>query len=349
MSLVSCPVLKSCDEPALTRRPARPAPEFINSWNNTLSGFTVVSTQSYLTPGFTCDLNGWVGQASVQAADFSVLAIAVVTYLTITFDARVLNLTVDKQRLVCAAVWVVPLATASAAAALGKMAPVTGNWCWIARDPPYLRYALGHGWRFAIFCAVVALYLGIFLHVRRRLARRNAAPTLARSYSFGLYADAASDTNASMVHDALIRGGRGGTGSSPTMPREAVTRASSERNRETGLDAAQAAKHGAQRRLGVRPRVRVVQSSGLDHDTRHWLLLSLFPLAYIVVWIPGLANRFAELVGYQADWLVALQATTQLTGLVNALVYGFREHRELHKRQVQARERKYIKELDLDA
>lgn len=333
----------AAQEHALTQVINRPA-EFINSWNNTLSGFTVVSTQNYLTAGFTCDLNGWVGQVSVQAADFSVLAIAVVTFLTITFNARVLNLTVDKQRLVCAAVWVIPLATASIAAAMNKIEPVTGNWCWISREPLYLRYVLGHGWRFAIFCAVIGLYLGIFLHVRRRLAQRNNTPTLDRSYSFGMYTDSASDTNVSMVHNELIRGKHG----MPTMPREAVTRSSSDRNRETGLDAAQEAKQNAQQRLGVKPRIRVVQSSTLDHDTKHWLLLSLFPLAYILVWIPGLANRFAELVGYQADWLIALQATTQLTGLVNALVYGFREHRELHKRQVQARERKYIKELDLD-
>lgn len=303
-----------------------------------------MSSRSYLTPGFSCDVNGWVGQVSVQAADFSVLAIAIVTFLTINFNSWVINSAVDKQRLICALIWVVPLTTGTIALATDNIEPVTGNWCWISRDPLYLRYVLAHGWRFAIFVIVAGLYVAIFLHVRRRLSQRNRTPTLNRAYSFSMYADSASVTNVSMIHNELIRG----KNATPTMPREAVTRASSERNKETGLEAAQDAKQTAQQRLGVRPRVRVLHSSTLDHDTKHWLLLSLFPLAYIVVWIPGMANRFAELVGYQADWLIALQATTQLTGLVNALVYGFREHGMSHQKQVQVNHRKYSNELDLD-
>lgn len=289
-------------------------------------------------------MNGWVGQVSVQAADFSVLAIAIVTFQTINFNAWVINSAVDKQRLVCALVWLIPLITGTIALATDNIEPVTGNWCWISRDPLYLRYVLGHGWRFAIFVIVVGLYLAIFLNVRRRLSQRNMTPTLNRAYSFSMYADSASDTNVSMMHNELVRGKH----AMPTMPREAVTRASSDRNKETGLDAAQEAKQNAQQRLGVKPRIRVLHSSTLDHDTKHWLMLSLFPLAYILVWIPGMVNRFAELMGYQADWMIALQATTQLTGLVNALVYGFREHRGSHRRQVQVNQRKNSKELDLD-
>lgn len=304
-----------------------------------------MSTQNYLEPGFSCQVNGWVGQVSVQAADFSVLAIAIVTFLTINFNTWVINCAADKQRLICALVWVVPLATGTIALATDNIEPVTGNWCWIAHDPLYLRYVLGHGWRIAIFVVVVGLYVAVFLNIRHRLSQRNNTPGLNRAYSFGMYTESASDTNASMLHDELVRGRQ----AMPTMPREAVTRSSSDRNRETGLDAAQEAKQSAQNRLGVKPRVRVLHSSTLDHDTRHWLLLSLFPLAYILVWIPGMVNRFAELIGYEADWLIALQATTQLTGLVNALVYGVREHRGTQRRQVQVRQRrKNSKELDLD-
>lgn len=297
-----------------------------------------------MKPGFSCYLNGWIGQLSVQAADFSVLAIAIVTVLTINFDSRVLNSTLEQQRLVCGLVWLTPLITATIALATDKIEPVTGNWCWIAREPLYLRYVLGHGWRFAIFLIVIGVYISVFFHIRSRLSQRNKSPTLDRTYSFSMYTDSASDYNVSMVHSELIRG----KPTMPTMVREAVTRSSSQRSKHTGLDDAQEAKQNAQQRLGIKPRIRIVQSSGLDHDTKHWLMLSLFPLAYIVIWIPGMANRFAELVGYQADWLVALQASTQLTGFVNALVYGFREHRQSHRRQVIARGRIRAKELDLD-
>ncbi|KAL1846679.1 hypothetical protein Daus18300_014167 [Diaporthe australafricana] len=82
-----------------------------------------------------------------------------------------------------------------------------------------------------------------------------------------------------------------------------------------------------QRRLALKPRLRIIQSSKLDQEMWHWFLLSAFPLSYILVWIPGLANRFVELSGNRSSWLSALQAMTQLTGLVNAMVYGLREHR----------------------
>ena len=90
-----------------------------------------------------------------------------------------------------------------------------------------------------------------------------------------------------------------------------------------------AERHTRQRRLALKPKLRIIQSSKLDQETWHWFLLSAFPLSYILVWIPGLANRFVELSGNSSSWLSALQAMTQLTGLVNAVVYGLREHRGL--------------------
>lgn len=318
--------------------------EFINSFNNTISGSIVVSTQKWLKLGMSCNMNGWIGQISVQAADFSVLAIAVVTLLTVNFNRWIMHCSTTEQRLICLFVWVMPFFTASLALVMNKIEPVTGNWCWIAQDPPYLRYALGHGWRFAIFLAVIGIYVAVFFSVRRRLSKRNQEPKLRRSYSFSMYTDSASDVNTMMSNNELIRGKH----TMPATVREAVTRTSSDRNKTTGLEAAQESKLGAQQRLGIKPRIRVTQSSRLDHDTRHWLLLSLFPMAYIVVWIPGLANRFAELGGHQEQWLIAAQATTQLTGLVNALVYGFKEHRHMMKRRKKSRELVKQSGLDLD-
>ncbi|POS70760.1 hypothetical protein DHEL01_v210848 [Diaporthe helianthi] len=318
--------------------------EFINAFNNTVSGSIVVSTQKWLKLGLPCDINGWIGQLSVQAADFSVLAIAVVTLLTVNFNPRIMYSSTTEQRLICLFVWAIPFFTASLAFVTHKIEPVTGNWCWIAQDPAYLRYALGHGWRFAIFLAVIGIYVAVFFSVRRRLLKRNQEPRLQRSYSFSMYTEAAPDVNVVMSNNELIRGKH----TMPTTVREAVTRSSSERNKTTGLEAAQEAKLGAQQRLGIKPRIRVIQSSELDHDTRHWLLLSLFPMAYIVVWIPGLANRFAEMAGRQEQWLIAAQATTQLTGLVNAMVYGFKEHRHMMRRRKKSQEIVTNKGLDLD-
>lgn len=306
-----------------------------------------MTRESWITDGAACDLNGWVGQISVQAADFSVLSIAVVSLLTMRFNTWVLNSSLSQQRLIIGLVWVVPFTTATIALLTDKIEPVSGNWCWIASRPAYLRYALGHGWRYAIFLVVIGCYGAVFLSVRRRLGQRNRSPTLDRSYSFSMYTSDVKDVNVSMVNNELIRGKQ----TMPTTVREAVTRASSsERNRETGLEAAQAAKQTAQQRLGIKPRIRVTQSSNLDHDTRHWLLLSLFPLAYIVVWIPGIVNRLIELSGHSSKVMTMLQASTQLTGFVNALVYGFREHKALQRRKTQARQARIkTHELDLEA
>lgn len=294
----------------------------------------MVSNKTWLSSGPACDLNGWIGQVSVQAADFSVLCIAIVSLLTMRFNSWVINSTLSQQRLVIGIVWLIPFTTASIALLMQKIEPVSGNWCWIAPQPSYLRYVLGHGWRFLIFLIVIGCYASIFFSVRRRLKQRNRSPTLDRSYSFSMYTSNAPDINVSTVHNELIRG----QNTMPATVREAVTRASSsERNREIGLEAEQDAKQTAQKRLGIKPRIRVMQSSTLDHDTRHWLLMSLFPLAYIVVWIPGIVNRLIELSGNSSQVMTMLQASTQLTGFVNALVYGFREHKALQRRKTQAR------------
>lgn len=54
--------------------------EFINSVNGAISGTYYVITKE-LTPGALCSINGWLGQVSVQASDFSMFAIAVVSTL----------------------------------------------------------------------------------------------------------------------------------------------------------------------------------------------------------------------------------------------------------------------------
>jgi hypothetical protein len=55
------------------------------------------------------------------------------------------------------------------------------------------------------------------------------------------------------------------------------------------------------------------------------LLLNAYPLLYIVLWIPGLANRLAEAFGDSPKVLLVMQATTQFVGLANAFTFGWNE------------------------
>lgn len=48
------------------------------------------------------------------------------------------------------------------------------------------------------------------------------------------------------------------------------------------------------------------------------LFLNGYPIGYVLLWIPGLANRFAELNGQKSRTLAIMQASTQFVGLANA-------------------------------
>lgn len=64
----------------------------------------------------------------------------------------------------------------------------------------------------------------------------------------------------------------------------------------------------------------------VDREIWRMLLLNMYPITYLVLWIPGIANRIAEAMGYDIRALVILQSSTQYIGLANASVYVYKEH-----------------------
>ena len=77
--------------------------------------------------------------------------------------------------------------------------------------------------------------------------------------------------------------------------------------------------------LSSNPHYRAIQKT---------LLLNAYPLAYIILWIPGIVNRLIEATGHTSEVMKILQASTQLVGLANALTYGWNERvaRQLRKK-----------------
>lgn len=65
----------------------------------------------------------------------------------------------------------------------------------------------------------------------------------------------------------------------------------------------------------------------LDREIWRMLLLNMYPVTYLILWIPGIANRIAEGMGHEVRTLVILQSSTQFIGLANASVYVYKEHR----------------------
>ncbi|KAF2681979.1 hypothetical protein K458DRAFT_371274 [Lentithecium fluviatile CBS 122367] len=56
------------------------------------------------------------------------------------------------------------------------------------------------------------------------------------------------------------------------------------------------------------------------------LIFNAYPIAYVLLWLPGLINRFVELsTGKSSFALQVLQSSTQFVGLANAITYGFNE------------------------
>ncbi|KAI6360614.1 hypothetical protein MCOR25_006700 [Pyricularia grisea] len=131
--------------------------EFINSLNNSISGIISIR-DTELEPGVACTVNGFIGQLSVQAADFSILAIAIVTLLTVTRRAFLPAASNTKKTFLAMSIWIVPIFTSTFATAQGAMGPVAGNWCWIMASRPDLRYALTHGWRILIIFVTIIIY-----------------------------------------------------------------------------------------------------------------------------------------------------------------------------------------------
>ncbi|KAL1638642.1 hypothetical protein SLS58_008760 [Diplodia intermedia] len=169
----------------------KPSRQFINSLNNSISGIINVRDHA-LSPSPACTLNGWIGQLSVQAADFSILAIALVTVLTITRKTYMPDASLGRKVMICTSVWIVPIITSSTAAGLHTMAPVSGNWCWITSQRTDLRYALGHGWRFAIMFITIGVYIYVWWYMRQHF--QTMAGTQAKG-SIDLNATSSRTTN----------------------------------------------------------------------------------------------------------------------------------------------------------
>ncbi|KKY21044.1 putative glucose receptor git3 [Diplodia seriata] len=334
--------------------------EWVNSTNNTVSGTVAVMHKGLLKPGGACTFNGWIGQMSVQAADFSILAIALVTLLTIKLKSYILNASFDKKILICLSVWLVPLATSTTAVAMHQMKPVSGNWCWISSEKIGLRYALGHGWRFAIILITIAIYVYVFTYMKKRLSYLQET-SRTYSYDYGrdlhdLSALAPSDSkdcpkpNGGLAvideenpspgrsTDAIHASNHANTRSKLTAPK-ALTAPTNTQAKLLGVNTGISMASSAPSPLMQTPSTTTTTTTGglhrrkrsqskiVEREIWRMLLLNAYPIFYILLWMPGIVNRIAEATGHQYKWLQIMQCATQYVGLANALTYGYKEHR----------------------
>ncbi|KAJ0117481.1 hypothetical protein J7T55_003897 [Diaporthe amygdali] len=328
---------------------------------------------------------------SVQASDFSILVIALVTLLTITRTTYMPNASTWRKVAICVSVWVIPFITATIATSMGKMGPVSGNWCWIMSSQTGLRYALTHGWRIAIIFFTAGIYIFVWWYMNRhfrsmvsttitdlsgateRSRRRRkgfnkmdngqddeqqdtelstvsksrisrvledqwemSAPEAAyvrtneddmhdefasgdrkrarRSRASSMCSVSDSDVDYNDIHDQIIEEETGHR--PPTMKTTA--------NRKAPPPALSGSKFDAMVTTDSEfPQRR--QTRQMEREIKRMLLLNAYPIMYVILWIPGLVNRFMEATGNtsQSRVLAALQSSSQFVGLANALTYGF--------------------------
>jgi hypothetical protein len=202
----------------------------------------------------------------------------------------------------------------------GSYGYVSGNWCWIQSSRLDLRYALSHGWRIAIFFVTIGIYTYIYIRLKSvfaslRSLSTNTATNTVHDNPDAVPADSDNDTQKILVSNSVsvshemqnmegVTRSEDGSYQNEATTRSTVTFDRRAANDDSGFE---------QSRMPAAPNVKKM------------LLMNGYPIAYIILWIPGIANRLAESVGQSPRWLNALQACTQYIGLINALTYGMSE------------------------
>jgi hypothetical protein len=304
--------------------------DFIYGLGNTISGAIFISngrTPSPLAePSTACLVSGWFSQANAQHIDFNILIISIVVLFSVIKKDAISHLGMKWEILICAAAWVPGIITGTIGLTLDSYGYVSGNWCWIRSDRLDLRYGLSHAWRIIIFVATIAIYTYIFATLKRIfINNRNLS-----SISTTLFTRTGQDNQGAGSTDP-------DNDTQKILVDQSVSVSHEMHNMPHTPDTADR-DHSFNRDDGAASTTVRIEGTATNRNTtfepsrmpappnvRKMLLMNGYPVAYVILWIPGIANRLAESVGQSPRWLNALQATTQYIGLINALTYGMSE------------------------
>ncbi|KAH9224328.1 hypothetical protein DL95DRAFT_379269 [Leptodontidium sp. 2 PMI_412] len=278
--------------------------DFINAANNSSSGLWVLLMNTPLRAGAGCTLNGFVGQLSVQAVDFSILTITSVTLWVVTSSRSKHDMRLSYILIFCGGSWAIPLITSGIALIMNAYGPAATNWCWIDKDPTYLRYVLTHGWRFLIIGAVISMCIYIQVFLRRHSKLMNVVD------------DGQSWKEASLTQEFSHESQGSSNGKlQKASPKVKLTRY--ERVRAVFI------------RPKVDPRNELMLRSQSQQDQQKSIqkamLLHAYPIFYILLWLPGIAMRISQATGHYSYVLQVMQASTQFIGFANAITFGWNE------------------------
>ncbi|ORY59210.1 G protein-coupled glucose receptor regulating Gpa2-domain-containing protein, partial [Pseudomassariella vexata] len=329
--------------------------DFINSFTNSISGIIYVRNHR-LVPGHACTFNGWIEQLSVQATDFSILAIGLATLLVVVGKGHLSQASTARKALICLSVWIVPFITSTTVTAMGEVKPVSGNWCWISQKRTDLRYGLTHGWRIVIILVTIGTYtyiwwymhrhfksMGSTLSVSNKENRGEAVPVSSESLgleptgqvrmTFDISAN--SETHLPVTPNNSPRPTSSGGGTSLDTPQYTHdSYPTSAPSSKSGRDPFLTRKFSKWSSQDSDPNNTVLTTINNDHlrrqsrqaerDIRRMLLLNGYPIMYVILWVPSLVNRVMEATGQtsSSNVLAILQCPPQYVGFANAITYG---------------------------
>ncbi|KAL2060658.1 hypothetical protein VTL71DRAFT_9299 [Oculimacula yallundae] len=281
--------------------------DFINAANNSSSGLWVLIQNIPLRAGPGCTFNGFVGQLSVQAVDFSILTITSVTLWIVTASRSRHDMRLSYILIFCCGSWAMPLMTSGIALIMNAYGPAATNWCWIDQNPTYLRFVLTHGWRFLIICAVVSMCIYIQIFLRRHTELMDLAEGAQPSFKEDPY------KQQHISHESLDSFSPGKLRKPPPTPKA------------TGFNRVRAVfvrpKVDPRNELGFRPPSKADQQKSIQKA----MLLHAYPIFYIILWMPGIAMRISQATGHTSYVLQVMQASTQFIGFANAVTFGWNE------------------------
>ncbi|KAG9239363.1 G protein-coupled glucose receptor regulating Gpa2-domain-containing protein [Amylocarpus encephaloides] len=297
--------------------------DFINSFNNSISGIYMFANDGGLSDGGKCTVNGFIGQMSVQGTDFAILLIAMATVFALRGNQPILDTSLKSKIILSFCVWLVPFTTSIVALGLGAYTPVSGNWCWISKNPPVLRYALNHGWRFLIILITVCLYIYLYFYFRAHFSEikdlmRPASHSTSEPNNLKLNPipdDEDSFEEFEMRNKGVfIRPYDAAEDTVPISSSKVLTNITSYTQSISSPSTITPFNY---------PHTASVQRK--QHEIQKVLLLNAYPVAYVILWLPGIINRIYELNGDSSLVFRILQSSSQYVGLANAITYGYNE------------------------
>jgi hypothetical protein len=298
-----------------------------------------------------------------QAIDFGILSIAISTMALVNSPTHDFKPSLLFRCVACGLVWLIGLMTSkylgslsstrliyAGCIALGLQAfgPVSGNWCWIQKNRLALRYGLAHGWRFGVILGICAIYVCIITKLCRQYSwlRRHTygghagitteltdvgqtSPTREllipeRTLDHLPSKCAGNDVSMSQIVDVSEEPQRDSLFSAPAIcVRSDVQYTATTHDHKQ----AQSLLELESVRTFNAEASQTIQPSFKDPRIRVVAQMTAYPVLYVLLWIPGIINRGVEASGKTSVTLQYLQASTQLIGLVDTIIFAAQQRK----------------------